>query len=60
MLSRCFVDCIAAARDRRTKRVACPILAAGWVSDSLIAVGGGGGKAKSGIPNRVMLCGFSR
>ena len=41
----------------RSKRVHCPVIAGAWVSPTLVAVGGGGGRgAKSGVPNHVMLC----
>ncbi|CAG9462928.1 unnamed protein product [Pedinophyceae sp. YPF-701] len=37
------------------RKLPCPLYAGSWVTDDLFVVAGGGGKTKSGIPNRIML-----
>ena len=41
--------------DARYRRLSYPPVVAGVVSGSQFVVGGGGGKAKSGVPNRITM-----
>jgi hypothetical protein len=43
--------------DARYRRLTYPPTAAEAISNTLYVVGGGGGKAKTGVPNRITLLG---